>query len=196
MKVLTDLTRITTVMLAFIAAFYLTACTNTADTAADEAVAEVEEAITPTLNDAQIAHIVVVANQIDVNYGKIALEKATDDEARNFAETMIKDHEAIIAAATDLAGKLGVTPEDNDVSQSLLDGEIETTAMLNGLDGEAFNKAYIDNEVAYHDAVISAVKDLLIPQTENEELKQTLIDVTPLLEHHFEMAKMAQDKLK
>jgi putative membrane protein len=151
---------------------------------------------TPKLTDPEIASIAVTANQIDVNYGKIALKKSKNAEAKKFAETMIKDHESIIKQAVDLATKLGVTPKDNKVSQSLMKGERETNAKLNKLNGKAFDKAYIDNEVTYHEAVINTVKNVLIPQTQNEELKALLTKVSPLLEHHFEMAKMAQSKIK
>ncbi|HNR49504.1 MAG TPA: DUF4142 domain-containing protein [Bacteroidia bacterium] len=150
----------------------------------------------PKLTDPEIASVAVTANQIDVNYGKIALKKTKNAEAKKFAETMIKDHESIIKQAVDLATKLGVTPKDNAMTQSLLKGEKETTAKLNKLTGKAFDKAYIDNEVAYHEAVINAVKTVLIPQTQNAELKALLTKVTPLLDHHFEMAKMAQSKIK
>lgn len=150
----------------------------------------------PELSDPEIAHIAVTANQIDVDYGKLALEKTQDPEARKFAQTMINDHENIINQASALVQKLGVTPEDNAVSKSLIDQQNETMEKLKGLDGEAFAKAYIDNEVAYHDAVIGAVKSLLIPQSQNADLKETLTKVMPLLEHHLEMAQMAQKNLK
>src|SRR3546814_3677335 len=98
----------------------------------------------------------------------------------------------IIKQAVDLAGKLGVTPKDNAVTQSLLKGEKETFAKLEKLKGNAFDKAYIDNEVAYHTAVIEAVKKLLVPQTQNAQLKELLISAGTLLDHNLEMAKMAQ----
>lgn len=147
----------------------------------------------PELDDAQIASIAVVANQIDVRYGKIALSKSSDKDVTHFANSMIRDHENIIGQAVELAGRLGVTPDDdNPITQSLLAGEKETTDKLNSLTGEEFNKAYIDNEVAFHDAVIGAVKSILIPYTDNSELKETLIKVSPLLNEHLKMAKQAQ----
>lgn len=150
----------------------------------------------PELSDPEIAHVAVTANQIDVDYGKLALEKTQNAEARKFAQTMIDDHENIINQASALVQKLGVTPEDNAVSKSLVNQQKETLKKLKGLDGQAFTKAYIDNEVAYHDAVIGAVKSLLIPQSQNEELKETLNKVMPLLEHHLKMAQIAQKNLK
>jgi putative membrane protein len=151
---------------------------------------------TPKVTDPEIAHIVVTANQIDVNYGKIALKKTTNKDAIAFAKTMIKDHESLIKSTLALGKKLGVTAKDNAVSKSLVKGEKDITAKLNKLKGKAFTKFYIDNEVTYHEAVIATVKNVLIPQATNSELKETLIKVTPLLEHHLEMAKMAQAKIK
>src|SRR5699024_11094397 len=125
-----------------------------------------------------------------------ALQKSKNETVKKFAQTMINDHEDIIKSASDLAGKLGVTPDnDNAVTKSLQDQAKETTKKLESLSGADFDKAYIDNEVAYHDAVIGAVKNVLIPQTENGELKQALIDVSPLLDHHLEMAKEDQKKI-
>src|SRR3546814_14705752 len=105
---------------------------------------------------------------------------------------MIQDHNRIIKQADELAGKLGVTHKDKAVTQSLLKGEKETFAKLEKLKGNAFDKAYSDNEVAYHTAVIEAVKKLLVPQTQNAQLKELLISDGPLLDHHLEMAKMTQ----
>ena len=147
------------------------------------------------LTDAKIASIAVTANQIDVDYGKIALEKATTTETKKFAQTMIDDHTSIIEQAVALAKKLGVTPEDNPTTQSLLEGAKKTKDDLNSKNGLAFDKAYINNEVAYHDAVISTVKNTLIPDTENAELKSLLQDVVPTLEHHLEMAKTAKTSI-
>lgn len=199
MRVLKSIMNVTLASVAFIFIVSLTACKSKQDTSAvvtDEEAAKTEaQQQTPTLNDAQIASIVVTANQIDVNYGKIAIEKSKNAEVTNFANTMIKDHETIIKSATDLAGQLGVTPEDNPITQSLLQGEKDVNAKLSSLTGDDFDKAYIDNEVTYHDAVITTVKNVIIPQTQNDQLKQALVDVMPLLEHHLMMAKEAQSKI-
>ncbi|MEO5788666.1 MAG: DUF4142 domain-containing protein [Gelidibacter sp.] len=147
---------------------------------------------TPTLTDAEIASVAVTANQIDVDYGKIALKKSKEAEIRKFAQTMIDDHTSVINQAVALAKKLGVTPKDNAVSKSLMDDAKKTKMTLDSKEGKAFDKAYIDNEVSYHEAVISTVKNVLIPQTQNAELKDLLQSVLPILEHHLHMAKNAQ----
>lgn len=151
---------------------------------------------TITLTDPEIASVAVTANQIDVNYAKIALEKNVSSEVKQFANSMIKDHGSVIDMAVDLATKLGVTPKDNALTRQLLAGEKETKANLKSLQGKSFEKAYVDNEVAYHTAVIAAVKDVLIPQTQNKDLKALLEKVMPVLEMHLEHAKQLQAKYK
>ena len=150
----------------------------------------------PKLTDAEVAHVAVVANQIDISYAEIAKKKTKEREVHDFAETMLRDHKAVIEQASALAKKLGVTPKDNAVSQSLLASAEETKKMLRKQRGGDFDKAYIDNEVAYHEAVIAAVRDLLIPETENKELKDLLQQVLPALETHLAHAKMVQKEYR
>lgn len=149
----------------------------------------------PKLSDAEVAYVAVVANQIDISYAEIALKRSKNTDILKFAETMSNDHTAVIGQAAALAKKLGVTPKDNAVSQQLLADAEKTKEMLQSTKGKAFNKAYIDNEVAYHKAVIGAVEGLLIPETENEELKELLQNVVPALQTHLEHAEMVQKQV-
>lgn len=149
----------------------------------------------PKLNDAQIAHVAVTANAIDVDVAKIALSRTKNAEVKKFAETMQRDHSAVIDAAAALAGKLGVTPADNDLSKSLMTDAKGVETSLNKLNGAAFDKAYIDREVAYHEAVIGALDGVLVPQLQNAELKKFLVDARPAFVAHLDHAKMIQQAL-
>lgn len=146
----------------------------------------------PQLTDPEIASVAVTANQIDVSYGKIALKKSKNADIRKFAQTMITDHSGVIRQAVALAHKLKVVPKTNAVTRQLQDGAVTTEKKLNAAHGAAFDKAYIDNEVAYHEAVISAVNNVLIPETKNAELKALLVKVAPVLQEHLAHAKMVQ----
>lgn len=150
----------------------------------------------PDLTDPEIASVAVVANQIDIGYAEIAAKKSKNADILQFAATMKKDHNAVIEQAAALAKKLGVTPKDNAVSRKLLADAAQTKKMLNGKSGKAFDKAYVDNEVAYHKAVIDAVENLLVPETDNAELKALLQKVVPVLKTHLGHAEMVQKNLK
>ncbi len=155
----------------------------------------VQAAETTPPNDAQIAMIAVVANGVDVDAGKVAAEKSTNKEVKAFAETMVRDHTAVNAKATALAKKLGVTPEESATSKSLKADGDKTLAKLKGMSGAAFDKAYVDNEVAYHEAVIGVVTNTLIPNTKNAELKSLLESAGPIFNSHLEHAKHLQQSL-
>jgi len=148
------------------------------------------------LGDAQIVHIVVTANQVDVDAGKLALSKARNGEIKQFAQTMITDHGGAIKAATDLVGKLKVTPQENDTSKALVKDGQDARAKLAKLDGDAFDKAYVDNEVGYHAAVVKALDDTLIPNAQNGELQSLLTSVRGVAAAHLEHARQLQKSLK
>ena len=153
------------------------------------------QAPTPDLSDPEVAHVAVTANSIDIDLAKLAQSRTANPDVKQFATTMITDHSAVNAQASALAAKLGVTPTDNDVSQSLLKGAAEARATIEPLKGKGFDKAYIDREVAYHQAVLDALDKLLIPTTSNAELKQLLVDVRPAFAAHLEHAKKLQSML-
>ncbi len=144
------------------------------------------------LSDAEVAHAAVTANQIDIDFAEIAKSKSRNTDILKFAETMTNDHNAVISQAVGLAKKLGVTPVGNDVSKQLTADAEKTKKMLRASSKKDFDKAYIDNEVSYHKAVISAVEGLLIPETENSELKELLQNVVPALKAHLQHAEMVQ----
>jgi putative membrane protein len=147
------------------------------------------------LTDPEIASIAVTANQIDIDYAKIAEKKSKNAEVINFAQTMAKDHQSVIDQAVALVKKLGVTPQDNATSKSLKAGEAKTVKLLNSKSGRAFDKAYIDNEVGYHKAVIKEVETALIPDAKNAELKSLLQSVLPVLKSHLSHAEMVQKEV-
>jgi putative membrane protein len=150
---------------------------------------------TPALSDPQIAAIVVAANQVDIDAGKLAMKKSKNAEVRKFAERMVTDHTAVNKAAVELVTKLKVTPEEGDVSRSLGSGGTDTLAKLEKLEGDAFDRAYVDNEVAYHEAVIGVLDSQLIPAASNQELKAALVGAKPAFDAHLEHAKKIQAAL-
>ena len=146
-------------------------------------------------NDAQIAAIVVTANQVDIDAGKLAKSTSTNKDVKAFGERMVTDHTGVNKSATDLVTKLKLKPEDNATAQSLKKGGQENVAHLKTLKGAAFDKAYVDHEVAYHQQVLDAMDNTLIPSAQNAELKALLVKVRPAFVAHLEHAKQLQGAL-
>lgn len=207
MKQILSLTKMS--LFLFTAIFALNSCNSNSDTKdvttdssmttttpAVDTSAATTTATTAKLTDPEIASVAVTADQIDIDYANIAKAKSKNAEVLKFAANMAKDHQSVNDQAIALAKKLNVTPMDNPTTQSLLDGAATTKAMLNSKTGADFDKAYIDNEVAYHEAAIGLVEGTLIPDASNAELKSLLQSALPIFKQHLEHAKMIQKDFK
>lgn len=147
------------------------------------------------VNDAQIASIVVTANQVDIDAGRLATAKSRNPEVRKFAQLMVTDHTGVNKSAIELVQKLKVLPQDNPTSQKLkTDGQANVTR-LKSLSAAEFDKAYIDHEVEYHQSVLETVDKTLIPAAKNAELKALLVKTRPAFAAHLEHAKQVQASL-
>ena len=146
-------------------------------------------------SDPQIAGIVVTANQIDIDAGKLAQSKSKHKEVQAFAKQMVTDHSAVNKQAGALAKKLGVKPEDSETSAALKKGAAENMVNLKKLSGAKFNQAYVDHEVAYHQAVLDAIDKVLIPSAQNAELRGLIEKVRPAIQAHLDHAKHLQASL-
>jgi len=148
------------------------------------------------LTDPQIAHIAYTAGVIDINAAKQAETKASNKDVKAFAKDMARDHEAVNKQALDLVKKLKVTPEDNDTSKALSKQAADKLAELGKLKGAAYDKAYIDNEVAYHKTVNSALETQLIPSASNPELKSLLQTGLKIFQGHEQHAEHVAASMK
>jgi putative membrane protein len=147
-------------------------------------------------SDAQIAHIAYTGGSIDIENAKLALTKSKNADVRAFADDMVRDHKAVNDKALALVKKLHVTPEDNATSKSLVKQQDEERAKLGKLSDAAFDKAYVDNEVAFHKTVIGALEKTLIPSTQNAELKDLLQTGVKIFKDHEQHAEHLASTLK
>ncbi|KQY13969.1 DUF4142 domain-containing protein [Rhizobium sp. Root482] len=140
-------------------------------------------------SDPQIAHIAYTAGVIDIEAANLAVKMSKNEDVVAFAKDMLRDHEAVNKQALDLVAKLKVTPEDNATSQSLTQAAAKERDALAKLDGAAFDKAYVENEIAYHKQVNGALETLLIPSAQNAELKDLLQTGLKLFQGHQQHAE-------
>ena len=146
-------------------------------------------------SDPQIAQIVVTANQVDVDAGKLATSRTKSKDVKQFAQQMITDHSAVNKQAVALVTKLKVKPEPSDTSRGLQKGGDDNIAKLKTLKGAQFDKAYVDQEVGYHQAVLDAIDKVLVPSAQNAELKALIVKVRPAIAAHLDHAKHLQSQL-
>ncbi len=136
------------------------------------------------MNDLKIAHSAYTAGNLDIRYAHMALALSETESVRRFAETMIRDHTAVNDQAVALITKLKVTPQDNPLSQALVKGASEKRNELSALRGKAFDCAYAQNELGYHQVVNKTVAGEFIPNTTQPELKSLLTNALATFKVH------------
>ena len=169
---------------------------KTALFAAAALIAAAPAAAADAPTDPQIAHIAYTAGNIDIAAGKQALARSHNKTVRAFAQEMVRDHQAVNDKALALVHKLHVTPAANPTSAALTKQADATRARLSHLTGAAFDRAYVDNEVAFHKTVNGALKSTLIPSAKNAQLKSLLETGLTLFREHQAHAEQIAKELK
>ena len=146
--------------------------------------------------DPQIAHIAYTAGNIDIEAAQLALKKSKNKDVRAFADDMVRDHKAVNAKALALLKKLKVKPQDNPTSRTLAQQAKAKRKELSSLKGADFDRAYAQNEIAYHRQVNGALQSTLIPSAENPELKQLLSTGLQIFQGHQQHAEQLAQRLK
>jgi putative membrane protein len=169
---------------------------NGADTVGAAATGTTAAPAAPgAVTDPQIADIVVAANEVDIQAGELARTKATNPQVKEFAQRMITDHTGVNEQASQLVQRLGVTPEPNPTSRQLRQDGEQNRSRLQGLSGAEFDRAYMEHEVEYHQQVLDAIDNTLIPNAQNPELKALLEQTRPAVEAHLQHARNLQSSL-
>jgi putative membrane protein len=149
---------------------------------------------TPVLTDVNIVWILDQANATDSAAGSVAATKGTNAEVKTFGRNMMRDHHALRKSGQDLAKKLSVTPEMPAGDNSEATAKAFQDSLTAMAKGAAFDKAYIDHEVAYHQAVLQTAQTALAA-AQNQELKDLIQKAAPNLQAHLEAAQKIQTSL-
>ena len=147
------------------------------------------------LTDANIIAIFDAANSYDIETGTLGTQKGHSKEVRAVGASLVRDHTGVRQQGRDLAKKLGVTPVPPDVNP-LAAQHAKALVELRAAKGVAFDKAFLDHEIAFHQAVIDAVTTTLLPAIQNAELKAFVEKVAPAFQAHLDMCKAARAQLK
>jgi putative membrane protein len=146
--------------------------------------------------DPQIGDIGYTAGQADIGTAILALKKTENKAVESFAEDMIRDHLAVNKKLMALLHKLQITPEASDTSKTMYRNASIKQEELWKLSGAAFDKAYAQNEVAFHEAVNGALESTLILSAQDGELKSLLETDLKLFKEHQKHAEHLVSELK
>ena len=146
------------------------------------------------LDDPTIVAIFDAANTWDMETGALAAKRGHSKDVRAFGRMMVRDHRMVRQQGRDLAARLKVTPTPPGKDFALYQDHVAIMKTLRHARGAAFDRAFIDHEVTYHQAVIDAVTSQLLPATQNADLKALQVKVAPAFQAHLAQAKQVQSK--
>ncbi len=148
------------------------------------------------LNDLEIAHVAYTVDNIDIRYAHLALAISTNPEVRAFAEVMIRDHTIVNNKALALLKKLDAQPEDNFLSQQLVEQSDALVAEMSKLSGGTFDRRYASNELSYHQAVNNLVERTFIPNLQHPDVKALFEEALVIFKAHEQHAQRMVSALR
>lgn len=181
------------VMLSALSLFLVAACGHQRATPA----ADGRQAMTmdQPLTDAQIAAILDVANRGEIEQAEIARERATQDSVRGFASAMITGHGAAAREQSQILEQRGIRPEFNPIADQLMDQSMQIQERLRGLEGEAFDRAYMEAQLQQHRELLRMLDEELIPNAQDPQYRLFLDQLRTDIQSHLTNAERIQREL-
>jgi putative membrane protein len=148
-----------------------------------------------TWTDANVVDVLTVANQGEVDYSQVGVDKATNPSVKQFAQMMVKDHGDMLTSVKNLSTKLNVTAAANDKVNDLQKENQKDIADLNGKTvGKDFDKEFMEEQVDMHQETLDLLNDL-DSKTTNADLKAAIAEARPKVQAHLDQAKSIKDKV-
>jgi putative membrane protein len=144
------------------------------------------------LKDAQVAALLLASNNTDISYARLVPSRAQRDDVKNFAERMLTDHTVVNGAITDLLRKLDLAPEEHSMSLDMRDESANKRDIMRELSGFAFDSAYMENEVAYHQKFLATLENVMLASVRNGEIRNLLSTVRPAVAAHLAHAEQTR----
>ena len=116
----------------------------------------------------------------EIEMGKLALQKSSDDQVKQFAQRMVDDHGKMQDQLKPAAEQIGVKVPDGPSK-----GQMKSMDKMKALSGDAFDQAYIKDMVKDHKGDDSDFK-MEAQSTQNPQLKQLVMQGDQTIESHLQ----------
>lgn len=145
--------------------------------------------------DADVAGILNTVNMGEIEAGELAATKANDAAVREFAQRMVTDHTQANEQLTAVRNADNITINNPPLATQLQSGASQTLATLNALEGVAFDRTYMDNQIAMHEWTLQTIDTVLLPSTRDRDLDNLIMNVRPVIAQHLEQARQIRTSL-
>jgi putative membrane protein len=150
---------------------------------------EVRRGGSHTSGDGSALGLYLMSNDVAVSYSKLAYTTSDNPDIKAFARRMLNDHGQMLAAARALVTDGEIEPSDNRLALALRGASVEQRDSLRALTGQAFDNAYIANEIAYHTRLLSMLDEELLAHARNDQLRELIETMRPVISAHLAHAE-------
>lgn len=147
------------------------------------------------LTDAKIAAVLEVANRGEIEQAELARQRASQDVVRGFATAMITGHGAAAREQSQILEQRGIRPEFNSMADRMMDRGMETQERLRNLEGEAFDRAYMQAQLEQHRELLRMLDQELIPAAQDPQYRAYLEQLRTDVQSHLTSAERIQNQL-
>ncbi len=146
-------------------------------------------------NDAKISAILMEANNADIDASMTAKRKTNNAEVRSYAVAMVNEHNSNNHELQQVMERANIKTRQNQESKNIKNSTRDAKNNYKSLNGDAFDRAYIDNEVSNHSQVLNTLDQDLIPNAKSPNLKAHLIKSRTTIAEHLDHAKRIQTQI-
>jgi len=143
-------------------------------------------------SDGRTVGMLLMTNDVNLSFARIAYASASSDEVKAFARRMLTDHTQIMATIRALIADNDVLPSDDNAAADLRDLSTLQRDTLRAMSGRAFDSTYVSMELDRHRAMLSMIDDVLLPRARSEELREMLASTRPIIAAHVAHAEQLQ----
>jgi putative membrane protein len=128
-------------------------------------------------------------NLAEIKMGQLAKQRATNAEAKDFAQMMINDHTKANNELAQIAQRMGVAlPKDVDPYHRA------AMAGMSRLSGMEFDMAYVKGQLGDH-ALTLDLLEMQEKSGKDPELRQFAARTAPVVQKHYEIARELEEKM-
>lgn len=155
-----------------------------------------------TLDREATLAMVMAVDQHEIAAAEQAQTKQLSGDAAEYAETLLEDHTRNLEATRGLMGLEGepgtadgdVPGADHDMVAQMREKHASERERLGQLDGEEYERAWIDAMVAGHTEALEMLDNQLIPSANNDnDLSSHLQNTRQAIARHLETAQQLRD---
>ncbi len=147
------------------------------------------------LSDGEIANVLMMVNESEIDVGKLADGKAQSANVRSFAKNIVDTHRQNMKEIKKVTKEIGIEAKDSSLSKMFKEDGKSAYKDLKRAEKANFDQVYLDQQIVMHDKILSTLNNTLIPGVQDVKLKTQLERSRDAVAVHLAQARTLRSNL-